>query len=135
MRYFDSDVIFNYIVIQDPAKYERANGLMLDAIAHDNFIASTLVIHEVGYGLARFDIGSDLIREELAYLVSLNITEIQKQHLLRALELSKVIGFKHINDCVHVAVAESLNCEVLYTYNKSDFKRIQKLTNLEIVIL
>ena len=135
MHYFDSDVIFNYVVIQDAVKHEQANKLILEAIAQDQFIISTLVIQEVGYGLARFELKSDLIKYELDYLLSLNITNIHKQHLSRALQLSEAIGFKHINDCIHAAVAESLNCDVFYTYNRSDFRRIQKISSLDIIIL
>lgn len=135
MHYFDSDVIFNYVVIQDAVKHEQANKLILEAIAQDQFIISTLVIQEVGYGLARFELKSDLIKYELDYLLSLNITNIHKEHLSRALQLAESIGFKHINDCIHAAVAESLNCDVFYTYNKSDFRRIQKISSLDIIIL
>lgn len=135
MQYFDSDVIFNYIVIQDPVKHEQANQLILEAIAQDQFVISTLVIQEVGYGLARFELKSDLIKYELDYLLSLNITSVHKEHLSRALQLSETIGFKHINDCLHAAVAESLNCDVFYTYNKSDFRRIEKVSPLDIIIL
>ncbi|MCF2490561.1 PIN domain-containing protein [Dyadobacter sp. CY347] len=135
MHYFDSDVIFNYVVIQDAVKHDQANHLILEAIAQDQFVISTLVIQEVGYGLARFELKSDAIKYELDYLLSLNITSIQKQHLSRALQLSEAIGFKHINDCLHAAVAESLNCDLFYTYNKSDFSRIKKLSPLDIIIL
>jgi len=135
MQYFDSDVIFNYVVIQDPVKYEQANKLILEAIAQDQFVISTLVIQEVGYGLARFELKSNVIKYELDYLLSLNTMSIQKHHLSRALQLSEAIGFKHINDCLHAAVAESLNCNAFYTYNKSDFRRIQKMSPLDITIL
>jgi hypothetical protein len=39
------------------------------------------------------------------------------------------------NICVHTVETESLNCDAFYTYNKSDFKRIQKHTPLTIKIL
>ncbi|CAG5073804.1 hypothetical protein DYBT9623_04930 [Dyadobacter sp. CECT 9623] len=135
MRYFDSDVIFNYVVIQDYAKNQRANRLILDAIKDACFVISTLVLPELGYVLARFDLEPKQIKIELEFLTSLNICTISKNDLNRAIQLSETIGFKHINDCIHTAVAENLNCESLYTYNKSDFKRIQKLTDLEIIIL
>jgi predicted nucleic acid-binding protein len=135
VRYFDSDVIFNYVVVQDYAKNQRANRLILDAITDACFVISTLVLQELGYGLARFDLEPKQIKIELEFLTSLNICTISKNDLNRAIQLSETIGFKHINDCIHTAVAENLNCESLYTYNKSDFKRIQKLTDLEIIIL
>jgi len=135
VHYFDSDVLFNCIVIQDPIKNKQANKFFLDAVKYNRFVISTLVIHEIGYGLARFELGNDIIKRELDYLNSLNIATIGSSHITRALELAEIIGFKHINDCVHTAIAESLECDLFYTYNKSDFKRIQKHTNLQIVIL
>ncbi|WP_406566176.1 type II toxin-antitoxin system VapC family toxin [Dyadobacter linearis] len=128
-------MIFNYVVIQDYAKNQRANRLILDAIKDACFVISTLVLPELGYVLARFDLEPKQIKIELEFLTSLNICTISKNDLNRAIQLSETIGFKHINDCIHTAVAENLNCESLYTYNKSDFKRIQKLTDLEIIIL
>lgn len=135
MIYFDSDVIFNYIVIQDPDKNRQSNQLIFDAIAHSQFLISSLVINEVGYGLARFNVPNEAIKSELDYLISLNIVPIERHHLSRALNLSETIGFKHINDCIHTALAESMNCDMFYTYNKSEFKRIQRYTDLQIVIL
>ncbi|MCE6988969.1 PIN domain-containing protein [Dyadobacter sp. CY323] len=135
MTYFDSDVIFNYIVTQDPAKNQQANQLILEAITRNDFVISTLVVNEVGYGLARFNVENQIIKSELDYLISLNMTSIHQQHLSRALYLSEAIGFKHINDCIHTAVAESIGCDTFYPYNKSDFKRIQRYTDLKIVIL
>lgn len=84
--------------------------------------------------MARQEITSEEIEEKLTAL-SFNLVGIGQPDILRGLQLAKKIGFKHINDCVHTAVAESLNCQVLYTYNKSDFKRIQKCTKLKITIL
>ncbi|MCE7062983.1 type II toxin-antitoxin system VapC family toxin [Dyadobacter sp. CY343] len=135
MRYFDSHVIFNYVVVQDYAKNQRANRLILDAITDARFVISTLVVQELGYGLARFDLEAKQIRVELEFLTSLNISTVSKSDLNRALQLAEMIGFKHIKDCIHTAVAENLECESLYTYNKSDFRRIQKFTDLEIIIL
>lgn len=69
--------------------------------------------------MARQEITSEEIEEKLTAL-SFNLVGIGQPDILRGLQLAKKIGFKHINDCVHTAVAESLNCQVLYTYNKSD---------------
>lgn len=55
-------------------------------------------------------------------------------HFERAIELAQKVGFQNINDCLHTAIAESY-CTELYTFNSSDFKRIQDHTNLIIHIL
>ncbi|TDE13967.1 PIN domain-containing protein [Dyadobacter psychrotolerans] len=96
---------------------------------------STLVIQEVGYGLARYEVANSIISQELEYWNTLNVKTIEITNITRALYLAQQIGYKHINDCIHTALAESLNCNRFYTYNKSDYKRIQKHTDLQIIIL
>ena len=135
MEYFDSDVIFNFLVIQDPDKHEEARSLVFKAIGKGTFVTSTLTIQEVGYGLARFGLSNDEIESKLSLLSSLDLAVVTQANIVRALDLAKMIGFKHINDCVHTALAESLSPTKFYTYNNSDFKRIQKYTNIEISIL
>lgn len=134
MIYFDSDVLFNYLVIQDVDKHKLAKKLVIDAIEKGSFVISTLVIQEVGYGMARQEITNEEIEEKLTAL-SGNLVGIGQADIIKGLQFAKKIGFKHINDCVHTAVAENLNCDIFYTYNKSDFKRIQKHTDLRIKIL
>lgn len=53
----------------------------------------------------------------------------------RALHLAQQIGFKNINDCLHVALAEAHHCTELVTYNRKDFARLQPFTSLKINIL
>ncbi|MCE7043583.1 type II toxin-antitoxin system VapC family toxin [Dyadobacter sp. CY312] len=135
MEYFDSDVIFNFLVIQDPDKHEEARNLVFKAIGKGTFVTSTLTIQEVGYGLARFGLSNDEIESKLSFIASLDLAVVTQANIVRALDIAKMIGFKHINDCVHTALAESLSLTKFYTYNNSDFKRIQKHTNIEISIL
>ena len=135
MYYLDSDVIFNAITLQDEVKNKVANELVIDALKNDLFVISTLVIQEIGYGLARYEVESSIIRDELIYWNMLNVKAINKTDITRAINLAQQIGYKHINDCIHTALAESLHCDRFYTYNKSDYKRIQKHTDLQIIIL
>lgn len=135
MHYFDTDVVFHFLVLQEESKHEHARQLILDAIRKRTFVISTLVIQEVGYAMARFELSSEEITSKLSFLSHINTVDVQNIVMPRAPELAGIVGFKYINDCVHTAVSESLNVEKLYTYNKADFKRIQKLTDLEIIIL
>lgn len=135
MHYFDTDVIINAVIEQDLSKHLEAKRLLLNALNNSMFAISTLVIQEVGYTLARLDLSSEEIEQNLAFFNSQNVYLVEHPILKRAIELSSLIGFKHINDCVHTAIAEHLNCTTLYTYNRSDFKRTQKYTKLEISIL
>ena len=45
-----------------------------------------------------------------------------------------MIGYKNINDCLHVAMAEKY-CTELLTYNKKDFKNISEFSDMRITIL
>jgi predicted nucleic acid-binding protein len=135
VEYFDSDVIFNFLVIQDPVKHSESRTLVFDAISKSSFTTSTLTIQEVGYGLARFGLSNDEIESKVSFLSSLAIAVVTQDNIVRALYLAKKIGFKHINDCVHTAVAESLAPSKFYTYNSSDFRKIQKYATIGISIL
>ncbi len=135
MLYFDSDVVFHFLVLQEDNKHKQARQLVLDAVRERKFVISTLVIQEVGYAMARFELANEEITNKLSYLSTINTVDVQNIVVPRALELAGIVGFKHINDCVHTAISESLKVEKLCTYNKADFKRIQKLTDLEIIIL
>ncbi|WP_149244829.1 PIN domain-containing protein [Dyadobacter sp. 32] len=104
-------------------------------MSKSTFVTSTLTIQEVGYGLARFGLSNDEIEIKLSFLSSLELAVVTQTNIIRALDLAKKVGFKHINDCVHTALAESLTPTKFYTYNRSDFQRIQKFTNIGISIL
>lgn len=83
----------------------------------------------------RFGISGEEISAKPSFLHSINTIEIQNSDIARALALARTIGFKHINDCVHTAVAERVVPKQFYTYNKSDFNRIKKLAKVSIEIL
>ncbi|MFC5410739.1 type II toxin-antitoxin system VapC family toxin [Larkinella bovis] len=135
MKYFDTDVIINAVVEQDIVKHQEAKELVFNALNDNTFIISTLVIQETGYALARIGLPVEEIERNLAFFSSLNVCLVEHAALNRGIELASLVGFKNMNDCIHTAVAESINCEQLFTYNQSDFKRIQKNTSLTISIL
>jgi predicted nucleic acid-binding protein len=107
----------------------------MQAIDSQEFAMSSLSIQEVGFGLARFGISNDEISAKLSFLHSINTVEIDNSNITRAIALAEKIGFKHINDCVHTAIAERLMPKRFYTYNKADFIRIKKVTKIAINIL
>ena len=134
MIYFDSDVVFNALILQDHRKYEESNDLIFEAMNEGKIALSSLLVQELGYSMGKKGMAEEVVEEHLAGIMQNFLTSVNHQHMVRAVSLATKIGFKHINDCIHTAVAESLSCEKLYTYNKSDFKRIQKHTGLNIVI-
>ena len=74
------------------------------------------------------------ITEKLEVFWSGNPVDYNLDLFKRACFLAEIVGYQHINDCLHTAIAE-LHCDELLTFNQSDFKRIQKHTSLKIRIL
>ena len=89
MEYFDSDVIFNFLVLQDEQKHIEARNLVLNAIENNQFVISTLVIQEVGYGLARFGLSNEEIDNKLTLLSSQNLLGIEPSNIPSALILAR----------------------------------------------
>ena len=65
MIYFDSDVIFHFLVLQDDQKHRKSRKLVFEAIDSQEFAISSLVVQEVGFGLARFGISNEEILAKL----------------------------------------------------------------------
>ncbi len=134
MIYFDSDVLINYFIEQDVRKNKQAIELYQVAASNKVFFCSVLSLMETSYVLSKVDgIGSDEITDMVRSIFSSATANCRTSHFNRAISLARKVGFRHINDCLHTAIAEEY-CDELYTYNKSDFKRIQKHTDLKITI-
>lgn len=134
MIYFDSDILVNYFVIQDPQKHLQSVELCQSSINTGNFFCSLLLLQETSYVLSRLGVESDRIEKMMKSTLPYLTKPYGIHHFERGLTLAKIIGFQHINDCVHTAIAEEY-CNELYTYNKADFRRIQIHTRLKITIL
>lgn len=134
MIYFDTDVLINFLIEQDPAKNQRSIQLYDEASKNGAFFCSLLGLQEAAYVLSRLKISADDIETMIDSLIRPDTINYDISHYRRAVELAKMLGFQHINDCLHTAIAETY-CTELYTFNESDFKRIQKYTKLKINIL
>ncbi len=134
MIYFDSDILVNYFVIQDPQKHLQSVELCQKAISTGNFFCSLLLLQETSYVLSRLNVEPDRIEKMMKNTLPYLTKSYAIHHFERGITLAKLIGFQHINDCLHTAIAEEY-CDELYTYNKADFKRIQQHTRLKITIL
>lgn len=134
MIYFDTDVIINYLVEQDLAKNRQANQLLQNASENGSFFCSLLCLQETSFVLSKLKVSDGDIAEIMKDLLNSGMVNYTAEHYKRAIEISGKIGFKNINDCLHTALAESY-CSELYTYNLSDFKKIQNYTDLKITIL
>lgn len=134
MIYFDTDVLIHILLPQDLEKHEIADRIYWDITGREKFFISLLCLQETGFVLHKLDQKVQDIERMLASLLLHQPAHYETSHFKRAIELACKVGFQNINDCLHTAIAEEY-CEELYTFNKSDFKRIQKYTDLKITIL
>lgn len=134
MIYFDTDVLINYLIVQDETKNKTAIQHYLAASADNTFFCSLLCIQEAAFVLSRLKVSTADTEEMVGSLLKPEIVNYTVAHYNRAVELARILGYQNINDCLHTAIAETY-CTELFTFNQSDFKRIQKLTNLKITLL
>jgi predicted nucleic acid-binding protein len=134
MTYFDTDVLVNAAIEQNPTKYIQSNQIIEQTILSGKFQISWLSIQELGFVLAKLREPKEVIIESLNQLIASLPVNYNKLTFVRAIELANQIGFNDFNDCLHVAIAEE-HCTELYTYNSRDFGRIQPITSLTIHIL
>jgi predicted nucleic acid-binding protein len=134
MIYFDTDVLVHYHVIQDVTKHQQAKTLLDTATQSGRLFVSLLALQELAYVLAKLQTDRQTILVKVGSYYRLAPAPFGLNHYQRAVALANLIGFQHISDCLHTAIAETY-CTELYTYNQSDFKRIQPHTSLSITIL
>lgn len=103
-------------------RYAQSSGGLGALFARGVFCAEQTGCFKVGY---KSSIG---IFKSICPL-SVTLSSFQKAEIF-----AQSIGFQNINDCIHTAIAEATRTE-LVTFNHSDFKRIQPLTNLKITLL
>lgn len=134
MIYFDTDVLVHAFYEQDAGKHRESVALFEEARRDEQAAVSTLSIQETLFTIARFPITPQ--RNETIYetLMQLEPTVYTIGNLQRGVELARIIGFRHFNDCIHTAVAEA-HCDELITYNRSEFGRLRNHTGLRITIL
>ena len=134
MIYIDTDLIINTYVKQNAIKHKDSIEL-LEKINNDSIgKISVLSIQETLFVLAKLKVNKAKITSIFNQLMSLNPLVYDINILERASSLANVIGFQHINDCIHTAIAETC-CSEIITYNKKDFSKIAKLTSLKVTIL
>lgn len=134
MVYFDSDVPINYLVIQDDSRHALAREMYGQAARSGRFFISLLSLQELAFVLARLKIPEHIIVEKIEAFYKEDLANYDLRSFKRAEVIAQAVGFQNINDCLHTAIAET-HCTELVTFNKSDFKRIQKYTGLKITVL
>jgi predicted nucleic acid-binding protein len=133
MIYFDTDVWIHSLVEQNEEKHLQSNKLIEESQKR-KYVISNLNLQEILYVLGKLKMGTHEIEKISRKLLLLNMVDYNKKEVKRGVSLAKYIGFKNINDCIHVAIAESY-CSELVTYNKKDFVKLQKTAKIKVTIL
>ena len=134
MIYFDTDVLIHYLVEQDSDKHLQAIRLFEQASENGLFFLSLLCLEEAAFVLAKLKVDTLSIDMLVNRLLPHATVGYDRNQFLRAKDLAKKVGFQNMNDCLHMAIAETY-CQELYTFNKSDFKRLQPYTTLKVTLL
>lgn len=134
MIYLDTDVLIHFLVPQDISKYQAAKNIFDKIISSGKLKVSYLTKQETAYVLNRLGLGKQDIESALTTFLTFRPVSYEAPEMQRAILLCKNLGFQHINDCLHTAIAER-HCDELYTFNKSDFRRIARLSKLKVVVL
>lgn len=134
MIYLDTDVLIHFLVPQDVSKYRIAKNVFDKIISSGKLKVSFLTMQETAYVLHRLGLEKHDIESTLTTFLTFEPVSYEASEMRRAISLCKNVGFQHINDCLHTAIAER-HCDELYTFNKSDFRRIARLSKLKVVVL
>ena len=134
MIYIDTDVLVHAYVIQDVEKHRQANEI-IDQFNGDEITAiSTLSVQEMLFVFGRLHLNQEEINTAYDEVMKLQPLIYDIEILRRSVDIARQVGFRKINDCIHTAIAES-HCSELITYNKSDFRKIEKFTTIRVTIL
>ena len=134
MIYIDTDVLIHAYVVQDREKNRRANEVIEQVNESDSATISTLSVQEMLFVLERLRIDSEAIDTAYDEVMQLQPLAYDIEILRRAVAIAKQVGFRNINDCIHTAIAES-HCTELITYNKGDFRKIERFAKIKVTIL
>ena len=134
MIYFDTDVLVNAWVMQDPEKHRQSGELIEKAGGSDTAIISTLSVQEMLFVLDRLSVGAQQIQVAYEALMKLQPVAYGTENLRRAVDIAGIVGFRNINDCIHTAIAET-HCTELVTYNGGDFNKIRNNARVAITVL
>lgn len=134
MIYFDTDVLVNYFIEQNPRSSRKAMEYYRQATESGLVFCSMLSLLETSFVLSKLGASPAENEAMIQSLYDGKNVPFEMQHFLRAQELAKYVGFHNISGCIHTALAESY-CDELVTFNKKDFGRIQRCTSLKITIL
>ena len=134
MVYVDTNVLIYASIEQDIEKQQTAIRLIKDLVNNEKLILSPLVMQEFIFTLSKLKIDKEIIRHDTEFyfnFLSDNYTgEMLQEALVLCLEEKNC---KNINDILHMKLATKY-ANKLITFD-SDFKKLEKYTNIQIEIL
>jgi len=131
--FFDTNVLIYFTINQDETKFDIAERMIYEAIEQDTFFISPMVLSEYIFVLGKYKLIQKHKSKVLLFSKYVNAS-IDNKLVLEAYEVCEKIDFcKNINDVIHLKVAEAY-CQKLVTFD-TDFKKLQKYTNIKIEIL
>jgi predicted nucleic acid-binding protein len=134
MIYFDTDVLVHFVINQDLSKHNTARQLIIDSAEINSLLISYLSLNEFAFVLSKLKVDKKLIDRNLDVFLASSPKGIDQETFQRARIFAKNVGYGNFSDCIHTAIAEKY-CTELFTFNKHDFKKIKRLTDLKINIL
>ena len=115
MIYLDSDFLVNYFVVQNKDSNRIAIKKFEKLYETNQAFISLLALQEVSFVLSKLRMETFQIEENLISIQKLAKVNFDQYEFKRAQYLASKIGFQNINDCLHLAIAES-HCKELYTF-------------------
>ena len=133
MTFFDTNVLIYFTINQDQDKWELSKKYIYEALDEEKFFISPMVLSEYIFILSKYKIQKQH-QDKVTFFAQYIEGSIDASRVKDAYTSCQEIDFcKNINDVIHLKVAEEY-CSKLVTFD-SDFKKLEKYTELEIEIL
>jgi len=134
MVYLDTNVLIYATIEQDAEKKEKSLDIIEYLVKGKELILSPLVMQEFIFTLSKLKVDREIIEYDTAFYFNFVSKNYTKKMLEEALNLClEEKNCKNINDVLHMKLATQYATKLL-TYD-SDFKKLQKYTDIEIKIL
>ena len=134
MVYLDTNVLIYATIEQDIEKKEKSLDIIEHLVKNQELILSPLVMQEFIFTLSKLKVDREIIEYDTEFYFNFVSENYTKKMLEEALSLClEEKNCKNINDILHMKLATEYATKLL-TYD-SDFKKLQKYTDIEIEIL
>jgi len=131
--FFDTNVLVYFTINQDQEKWELAKNYIYKALEEEVFCISPMVLSEYIFILSKYKIQKQH-QDKITFFARYIQGNIDVNTVVDAYSVCQKIDFcKNINDVIHLKISEQY-CKKLVTFD-SDFKKLQKFTEIEIEIL